>query len=468
MKASVVKAEILKNLEFEPTAQQFEAIGLLSDFMARPGRRQLFILKGFAGTGKTTLVGALVRALRHLRIGVKLAAPTGRAAKVLQGMAGFEAQTIHKLIYRRKSSDPGSGFVLDYNKFSNSLFIIDESSMLASGSGDGTFGSGDLLSDLLDYVYAAPGCRLLLLGDTAQLPPVKFDDSPALNAEFMAGYDCEVDEYCLSEVVRQQGGSGILRNATMLRRCIESGEKPRFELSDDVRAVSGADLIEEIDSSYGRAGEEETIVITRSNKRAGRFASGIRGSVLQRESLIERNDLLMVVRNNYSAGEAEGIEFIANGDIARVVKTGGEVERFGFVFRNATLYFPDMDKEVYALLLQDSLSAENPAALQELGRRLFASVEQEKYADIKSRSKRYRKLLEDPFVNALQVKSAYAVTCHKAQGGQWKHVYIDMALYSEIDEDALRYLYTALTRATERVYLINPPRDMLAGSENED
>lgn len=470
MLSEYVFRKIRAEFPFEPTLQQDEAIHKLSDFIAAPACKSLFILKGFAGTGKTSVIGALVKAMTSMKKTVVLAAPTGRAAKVLASNSGRGAFTIHRLIYRRKENDATSRFVLNYNKYRDALFIVDEVSMLAAGTIDSAFGSGDLMNDLLQFVYSADNCKLLFLGDTAQLPPVHFDESPALDSVFMQSYGLQVSDFCLTQVVRQPDGSGILINATMLRQCIECGSSPMFEISGDVVALTGATLIEEIESSYSKVGENETIIISRSNKRAGQFAAGVRGMILQREDVLSRNDLLMVVRNNYNAGLDYGIDFIANGDIARISRLGGSITHLGFVFRKVSLYFPDYDTEIETLVLQDALDCETPSVLQELNRKLFALIEQEDYALIKSKRVRYKKMMTDPFLNALQVKSAYAVTCHKAQGGQWKHVYVDMsALHNaEIDSSLLRYLYTACTRATERLYLINTPVKFLENADEEN
>lgn len=459
MSVEYIYEKIKAEFPFVPTMQQDEAIAKLSDFIVAPGGKSLFILKGFAGTGKTSIVGALVKVMARLRKTVVLAAPTGRAAKVLASSSGKNAYTIHKLIYRRKDNDATSRFVLNYNKFRDALFIVDEVSMLASGFVESAFGSGDLMNDLLQFVYSADNCKLLFLGDTAQLPPVHFDESPALDSAFMGSYGLQVSDYCLTQVVRQHDTSGILLNATMLRQCMELGTTPKFKISADVVALTGSTLVEEIESSYSRVGENETIIISRSNRRAGQFAAGVRSMILQRDDVLSRNDLLMVVRNNYNAGLDYGIDFIANGDIACVSHLGGSITHLGFVFRKVALYLPDYEKEIETLVLQDSLNCETPAALQELSRKLFALIEQEDYSLIKSKRARYKKMMADPFLNALQVKSAYAVTCHKAQGGQWKHVYVDMsALYNyDIDNSLLRYLYTACTRATEKLYLVNTP-----------
>lgn len=463
MISEYVSKTIRDKFPFEPTSQQSELMDRLSEFLTCPQDHCLFILKGDAGTGKTSIVGALVKAMRQMRKNVILAAPTGRAAKVMSAKSGRKAHTIHKLIYRRKSSDVSSPFVLDYNKYRDTLFVVDEVSMLPAGGSDSPFGSGDLMDDLLRFVFSADNCKLLFLGDTAQLPPVRFEESPALSPGFMRSYGLQVSDYCLTQVVRQRGGSGILANATMLRVCLDEGNAPLFKPAEDVELLTGATLVEEIEHSYSEVGENETIIISRSNKRAGLFASGVRGMILQREDMLARNDLLMVVRNNYNAGVEYGLDFIANGDIAQVSRLGGSITHLGFTFRKVSLYFPDYDTEIDTLVLQDALSCETPSALQDLNNNLYRAIESEDYAMVKSKRERYKKMKEDVFLNALQVKSAYAVTCHKAQGGQWKHVYVDMAALrnAEIDNSLLRYLYTACTRATEKLFLINTPAELV-------
>ncbi|MBQ7572201.1 MAG: AAA family ATPase [Bacteroidaceae bacterium] len=467
---------ILEKFGLEPTAEQAETVSRWADFLLSTDRDKVFLLQGYAGTGKTSLVGALVRALKALGRPVVLLAPTGRAAKVFSLHADHPAYTIHRKIYRQRTfSADMVDFDQDVNSHRNTLFIVDEASMIANEGMSGRgFGTGRLLDDLMHFVYAGEGCRLMLVGDSAQLPPVGEELSPALSPEALSGYGMTVRQATLTQVVRQIEDSGILWNATMLRRLINDDEMavfPRLRLhgSPDVRIVPGDELIEELETSYSRCGTDQTIVVTRSNRRANIFNNGIRGRILMCEEEMETGDQLIVVKNNYhwlkeEKEQEEGTSFIANGDVCVVRRLRNVRAMYGFRFADATLQFPDFDDmEVDVTLLLDTLQSEAPALTQEQQHALFDAVCAD-YPDIHNRRDLLKKVKEDPYYNALQVKFAYAVTCHKAQGGQWQHVYIDQGYVTQdmLTPDYFRWLYTALTRATEQVYLINWPKEQVA------
>ncbi len=458
-----ISSRIKEQLPFEPTGQQSELIDSLGKFFASSDKTKVFLLKGYAGTGKTSLVAALVRALHSLKMKTVLLAPTGRAAKVLSGYSGFPAYTIHKKIYRQKSM-ADFRFQLTKNLHRHTLFVVDEASMIANVASDATFGSGRLLDDLVKYVYSGEGCSLLLLGDTAQLPPVMQPNSLALEAVTLEACGLHVSEFTLTHVVRQVMDSGILRNATRLR-CQLADEKvydpPLFDIEgvSDVVRLYGNDLVEEICRAYDEVGKEETMVITRSNKRANLYNNGIRSRVLMREDELANGDLLMVTKNNYFWNKSyEGIDFIANGDILEVQRVGRWRELYDFRFVDLSLRSLDYGWEIDARIWHDSLQSASPADMDALSRQLFDRVAAD-YPEITNRRLLVKKVLDNEFYNALQVKFAYAVTCHKAQGGQWKRVFIDQGLLPKdrIDSTYYRWLYTALTRATERVYLVNFP-----------
>lgn len=460
-----IASQIYSNFGFTPTFGQKKVIEKLAEWVCHPDNERIFILNGYAGTGKTTLIAAFVASLKAMKIKSVLLAPTGRAAKVMGRYTGERSYTIHKKIYRQKSlSDIDSGFSLDLNRESDALFIIDEASMLSdSGGAERTmFGSGSLLDDLIRYVRSGKRCRLMIVGDNAQLPPVGHDSSPALDPSLMSRYG-ETDYASLDEVVRQQEDSGILFNATLVRCMLEAGiyEPPLFDLSfPDVSSLDGGEFLETVEDCYSRYGRDETIVITRSNKRAGKFNEGIRRNVLYAEEELEQGDMLMVVKNNYFYAPKEEdtrMEFIANGDIARLTRLRRVEELYGFRFAEARLEFPDYDNiEVEGKVLLDTLFTDAPSLSREQSKGFFYSVAED-YADIKNKSKRYRQVVENPHFNALQVKFAYAVTCHKAQGGQWSAVFVDRMLFGDepMSRDLMRWLYTAVTRATERLYFVN-------------
>ena len=461
-------AQIKTNFPFKPTEEQEFSLEKLSDFIFSSDDRAVFMLCGYAGTGKTTLISALVRTLVQLQRRVVLLAPTGRAAKVFSSYSGKSAYTIHKCIYRQKSILHSNTFTLSNNSLRNALFIVDEASMIANGGFSG-FGSGALLDDLVEFVYSGDGCRLLLLGDTAQLPPVGEELSPALSAEYLRSMGLDVTRVELTQVMRQTEGSGILTNATMLRNLISRGvdSLPRLRLAGfpDISVVTGENLIETIETEYGAVGLEETIVLCRSNKRANIYNEGIRRRILYREDELNRGDLLMVVKNNYYWREQVGkedksllekLDFVANGDIAEIMRVGGVEEMYGFRFADVTLSFPDYDCEFDVKILLDTLMSESPSLTKSENERLFEAVWDD-YAEIRAKRKRMEKLREDPYYNAMQVKYGYAVTCHKAQGGEWKRVFIDQGYISEdmISPDYYRWLYTAFTRASEKLHLVN-------------
>lgn len=468
--------ELVDSFPFEPTHEQMLAMNSLATFVSDPAGRRAFLLKGYAGTGKTLLISCLVRVLSRHHMRVALMAPTGRAAKVFSNTSGFAACTIHKKIYRQKSIVDMGSFQLDRNMHERTLFLVDEASMISNeGISGSSFGSGRLLDDLITYVYSGKDCRLLLIGDQAQLPPVGERESPGLSAGFLAGYGLNISEFCLETVMRQMQDSGILYNATALREYARGQGSPdgfRFRLDGfrDVVKISGNDLIEILSGCYSRDGVDETMILCRSNKRANIYNNGIRNTILDREDELCRGDSVMIVKNNYYWTERlmadEGADsymnlpsFIANGDIAVIRRVRRQREMYGFCFEDAVLSFPDYDDlEMDVTLLLDTLHSESPSLTREESDRLFNSV-MEDYAEIPSKKTRMEKLRENPHFNALQIKYAYAVTCHKAQGGQWKNIFIDQGYIPEDgrDEEYYRWLYTALTRATQTVYLVNWP-----------
>lgn len=460
-----VEELIVKAFSFEPTEGQRSAISSLAELVT--DERPFYILKmhGFAGTGKTTLVSAYVRVLLGMELKVELLGPTGRAAKVLSAYSGEVALTVHKKIYRQKTADDYvSKFSLDRNLANDTIFIVDEASMIADSSNDSnSFGSGNLLEDLISYVKSGRGCKLILVGDSAQLPPVGKENSPALDRKTL-NYYADVEEVWLRDVVRQAAASGILENATVIRSMIENEEVrlPQIALDgfDDIERIAGVDLIEKISDTYDRVGIEDTIIVCRSNKLANRYNQGIRGQILYREEELVRGDLLMVVKNSYFWTEGfKELEFIANGDIAEVMRIRRYHERYGFRFAEVTVRLVDYgDLEVDCYIMLDALMSDSAALSYDQGRTFYQKVSED-YLHIASKQKRYKEMRRDPFYNALQVKYANAVTCHKAQGGQWKTVFVDQGYFVDdmVSKEYLRWLYTALTRATEKVYLVNFP-----------
>ena len=453
---------------------------MISEFIISGDDKKVFLLCGYAGTGKTTLISALVRTMEQLGRKTVLLAPTGRAAKVFSSYSGKSAYTIHKWIYRQKSILDAAQFTLMENRAVNTVFIVDEASMI-SNAGVSNFGSGALLDDLVEFVYSGNGCSLLLLGDTAQLPPVGEELSPALSDNYLSSMFLNVTSIELTQVMRQLGDSGILYNATKLREIIcneDFGIMPKVKLSGfpDICRVSGEELIEAIESSYNDAGTNETIILCRSNKRANVYNEGIRRRILYREEELSRGDILMVVKNNYYWREQLGKEdksllekfdFIANGDVAEIVRVGGVEEMYGFRFADVTLSLLDYDDcEIDVKIMLDALVSESPSLTKEESERLFSAV-WEDYPEIRSKRKRMEQVRNNPYYNALQVKYGYAVTCHKAQGGQWQRVFVDQGFVSPdmMGVDYYRWLYTAFTRASEKLYLVNWSDKQIEGGE---
>ena len=468
--------DIAAQFPFEPTAEQSVAMNRLAIFVNNPAPRQVFLMKGYAGTGKTVIISALVRALVKHRRRVVLMAPTGRAAKVFSNTSGFPACTIHKKIYRQKSIVDMGSFQLDRNMHEHTVFLVDEASMISNeGISGSAFGTGRLLDDLISYVYSGVDCRLLMLGDQAQLPPVGEHESPGLSAQVLTSYGLNVSEFCLENVMRQMQESGILHNATALRDFTVNTnitDAFRFKLDGfkDVVKISGNELIETLSTCYSRDGIDETMVLCRSNKRAIIYNNGIRNTILDREDELCRGDSVMIVKNNYYWTEQliaqEGADsytelpsFIANGDIAVIRRVRRQRELYGFRFEDAVLSFPDYDDlEMEVTLLLDTLHSEAPSLTREESDKLFNNV-MEDYEEIRSKKEKMKLLRENKHFNALQIKYAYAVTCHKAQGGQWKNIFIDQGFIPQDgrNEEYYRWLYTALTRATQTVYLVNWP-----------
>ena len=458
--------QILRNFPFDPTTDQMHALDVFERFITDSDERCVMILRGSAGTGKTSLASVIVRTLLDLQYKISLLAPTGRAAKVFSLTSGQPAATIHRSIYRERTFAGLDGkFNLNANLYRNRLFMIDEASMISLTSVNSTFGSGCLLDDLIQFVYNERNCRMLLIGDKAQLPPVGEAESPALRADVLAAYGLKVYECDLNEVLRQSQDSGILYNATIIRQMITHDQatalpKIRFKGFADISIVPGDELIESLSTSYAEVGIDETMVITRSNKRANIFNQGIRNMVLGREEELTTGDMLMVVKNKYKEKQAEGLSFIANGDRAIVRRVRNVRELYGFRFADVTLSFPDYDNtEEDMIVILDTLTTEAPALTHEQNEQLFQQVLAD-YADVPLKSDRMKKIREDDYYNALQVKFGYAITCHKAQGGQWVHIYLDQGYMTDemLTPAYIHWLYTAFTRATEHLYLVNWPK----------
>ena len=514
-----LKYKILLQFGFPPTLEQANALDVFARFLTDRNPQVVMILRGSAGTGKTSLSGAIVRTLQSIRQKVMLLAPTGRAAKVFSLNSGTPAYTIHRRIYREKSFSGVDGqFNLNDNLFTDTLFMVDEASMVANmGLGGMNFGSGCLLDDLVHFVYQGRNDRLMLIGDKAQLPPVGEEESPALNAAMLQGYGLTVYECDLNEVLRQSEQSGILYNATMIRQMITHDDitqlpKIRFTGFSDIRQMPGAELIEALADSYHHVGLDDTIVVTRSNKRANIFNQGIRNMVLDREEELSQGDILMIVKNNYYWMEEERKKikeseerrvkseetefggrresqfncltnhkvlssnlkvqsneipaFLANGDRAKVLKVRRRIDLYGFRFATLLLQFPDYGNyELEATVLLDTLTSEAPALTHDQQEQLFRQIEED-YQDVPLKADRMKAIRQDQFYNALQVKFAYAVTCHKAQGGQWAHVYVDQGYMTDdmLTPDYIHWLYTAFTRATEMLYLVNWPETQIETS----
>lgn len=468
-------------LGLEPTAEQEQAIETFARFMTDRHAEAVMVMRGSAGTGKTTLAAAIVKALTTLGQKLVLLAPTGRAAKVFSLYAGHAAFTIHRRIYRQKSLE--GRFELNFNNAQDTLFIVDEASMIANASSfnDTIFAGGQLMDDLIRFVYNDRNCRLMFIGDRAQLPPVGETESPALQSDVLRSYGLHVHECDLNQVLRQSQESGILWNATKIRGeefMVHNGwseatptlPKIRVAGFDDICIVPGNELIETLANSYSHVGQDETIVVTRSNKRANIYNQGIRNQVLYCEDELCSGDQLMIVKNNYYWLEEElrqatekieqPMSFLANGDRAVVRRVRHVHKQYGFRFAEVTMTFPDYDDyELTMMTLLDTLTSEAPALTREQQDTLYNKV-MEDYADIPHKADRIKKVREDRYYNAVQVKFAYAATCHKAQGGQWAHVYIDQGYMTDdmLTADYMHWLYTAFTRATERLYLVNWPK----------
>lgn len=486
---------IIEHIEHNPTAQQREAAEEITRFLKCKEDSAVFLLTGFAGTGKTTLVAAMC----SMDMPIILLAPTGRAAKVMEDYSGRRAYTIHKEIYREKSYEgPNTEFGLNFNRHRRTLFIVDEASMIGAGDNNGSmFGSGNLLEDLIRYIQTGVGCRLMLVGDTAQLPPVGCDESPALSANWLDSYGMRIFSAHLTDVVRQNAG-GILTNATELRKLLSQNTtyfRPQIRFSGfaDIVNVSGNELIETLQNSYSRCGVDDTIVVTRSNYRAGIYNQGIRRRIFEYEDELSGSDRVVIVKNNYfwtepaktietvdeETGEIKVVEdetnnqlsFLANGEGAVVRRFRNIRNVHGFDFADLTLQFPSYDnEEIDVTAILDTLRSDAPALTREQQDTLFQKVWND-YPEYKRKKERIQAVRRDPYFNALQIKYGYAVTCHKAQGGQWRHVYVDVHPIGDemLTRDYVRWLYTALTRATEKVFLVNWPSsqtDMLSTAEH--
>ncbi|MFL2575472.1 MAG: ATP-dependent RecD-like DNA helicase [Flavobacteriales bacterium] len=459
MKTQKFIERLLKHFSHKPTKEQKAVLEDLSEFVSTLGSRSIFLLKGYAGTGKTTLISALVKSLPSVGKRSALLAPTGRAAKVLAKYSKRKASTLHKKIYWIRTSKNGNTFItLKENLHTNTIFIVDEASMIPEDLND-SLSKRSLLEDLIKYVYEGIDCKLILIGDTAQLPPVHLDVSPALDEENLdKKYQKQIISKELKEVVRQEKNSLVLENATQLRKLIEvnNNSLPKIKLNNDViRISSGEDLQENIEAAYAQSGVENTTIICRSNKRANQYNNRIRSEILWQEDIISSGDILMVVRNNYFwLDEKSEAGFLANGDIIEVTRVKEIIERYGFKFAKASIKLLDYpnENEVETILLLDTISSESPSLKYEEYKKLYKEVG----LDYKGQKDINKKIKENEFFNAIQIKFGYSITCHKAQGGQWKEVFIDIGYFKKemLDKNYLRWLYTAFTRSTEKLYLI--------------
>lgn len=459
---------LLSNFGFEPTKNQLAVIGELTDFVFLKMKKHLFVLKGYAGTGKTSLVGALVKTLPSINYDSVLLAPTGRAAKVLSNYANKPAFTIHKMIYQLQSGGDGfTRFVIKQNKFQNTIFLVDEASMIGDGGALSSRNWGEsksLLDDLLEFVFDGVNCKLILIGDTAQLPPVGMELSPALDEDFLySSYHLNIEFNELSEVVRQAEDSEILTNATYLRGKIglKNNDFPLFNSVNtaDVKTITGLELEDELSDAYGKFGDDNVMLITRSNKRANLFNLQIRARIKWLEDEIASGDYLMVVKNNYFwLTDDSKAGFIANGDIVEIQKINGYEEMFGFRFANVQVRMIDYPNEpdLEVKILLDSILSESPSLPSDKFKELYEAVSEE-YGFEPNRKKRNELIRNNPYYQALQVKFAYAITCHKSQGGQWGAVFVDQGYLTDemINVEYLRWLYTAITRAKQELYLVN-------------
>ena len=471
-KADFLYSGFVSRLQYEPTSCQEGLLRKVADFVSSDDS-DILVVNGYAGTGKTTAISAVISVMKEFQTKCVLLAPTGRAAKVLSSYAGQPAYTIHKHIYRQKSvgGDGFGQFSLAPNKDKEALFIVDEVSLIGIDAGQqqstAAFGTGNLLEDLISFVRAGVECKVILIGDSAQLPPIGLEASPALLPEYMKMMG-GVQFAELSTVVRQQHESGILYNATLIRQLQSELEYDpgvmdicdlglETEPFDDIERISGGELIEKIGDAYSAYGEDDTIILCRSNKRAIKYNLGVRSTVQFKEERLVRDDKLMIVKNCYQFLEGiEGMDYIANGDIAKLQKISKFEERYGLHFAEARISFPDYDdQEIVAKVILDTLESESASLTYEQSNKLYQGVNED-YAHITAKRKRYESVREDKYYNALQLKYANAITCHKSQGGQWRCVFIDNPFWQEeLTVDDLKWLYTAITRATEKVYLVN-------------
>lgn len=477
MLADHLYTQLKQYLGHPPTKSQEDVLGKLAAFTIHPDNDKLFLIKGYAGTGKTTIVRSLVYFFKEIKRSCVLLAPTGRAAKVLNSYTQYPAYTIHKKIYRQKSSKDGFGeFVLNKNLYKNAFFIVDEASMISNASAEiSIFGSGKLLEDMIEFVYTGENCKLIIIGDTAQLPPVGIDLSPALDKRILQKMGLDVVETFLDEVIRQEVSSGILANATHVRNMVMKkmkGEYPQLLLAGytDIKLISGVYLLDLITDSYDQYGIENVVIICRSNKRANAYNAGIRNQVLWREEEISVGDTIMVVKNNYywsQQYEDSGLDFIANGDIAVIQRIYKIQDLYGYRFAEVELEFVDYDGvRMDVQIILNTITSESAALSSEENKQLFYTV-LEDYQDVKSKRKQYDEVRNNPYFNALQVKFAYAITCHKAQGGQWHTVFIDQGYLTDemMNTEYLRWLYTAITRATKQLYLVNFKKDFFMDTD---
>ena len=457
MLENFIKNRIIHALPFVPNEGQVELLQLLTRFILSQKERKAFVLSGYAGTGKTSIMAALVKALGELQQSIVLLAPTGRAAKVLAHYAQKPAYTIHKYIYRQNKLGVDA-FSLSDNLHKHTLFIVDEASMISGQRDNPTFGTGVLLQDLIKYVYAGEGCSMLLLGDDAQLPPVGSDLSPALDVSYLLGYGLETTSYTLTQVARQALDSGILSNATAIREQISHPQQAfNYQYTSDFQLFNGSDFIDLLEQAYKEVGAEETIILTRTNRRTNLYNQGVRARILWKEDAISAGDRLMITKNNYFwTKDYEGIPFLANGDMMEIVRLRNWREMYGFHFVDASLRAIDYDWEIDLILWLDTLTTDSPEINQQLHRQLFERISED-YPELqRNRKKLVETIYESPYYNALQIRFAYAITCHKAQGGQWKRVFIDPSNIptEERDTSYYRWLYTAITRARETIYLL--------------
>ena len=457
MLENFIKNRIIHALPFVPNEGQVELLQLLTRFILSQKERKAFVLRGYAGTGKTSIMAALVKALGELQQSIVLLAPTGRAAKVLAHYAQKPAYTIHKYIYRQNKLGVDA-FSLSDNLHKHTLFIVDEASMISGQRDNPTFGTGVLLQDLIKYVYAGEGCSMLLLGDDAQLPPVGSELSPALDVSYLLGYGLEITSYTLTQVARQALDSGILSNATAIREQISHPQQAfNYQYTSDFQLFNGSDFIDLLEQAYKEVGAEETIILTRTNRRTNLYNQGVRARILWKEDAISAGDRLMITKNNYFwTKDYEGIPFLANGDMMEIVRLRNWREMYGFHFVDASLRAIDYDWEIDLILWLDTLTTDSPEINQQLHRQLFERISED-YPELqRNRKKLVETIYESPYYNALQIRFAYAITCHKAQGGQWKRVFIDPSNIptEERNTSYYRWLYTAITRARETIYLL--------------